>query len=126
MAASNLCEIIQKQLDDIHAAGTYKNERVITSPQKTNINIQGSTADLINFCANNYLGMSVSDILRNVRNKKTSTPFISQCNPDVVQYSKQILEKYGSGLSSVRFICGTQIIHKVKMDNIIANVAFRD
>lgn len=59
-AANKFRGILQKQLHDIHAAGTYKNERVITSPQRTIIKIEGSSAGVINFCANNYLGMSVS------------------------------------------------------------------
>lgn len=59
-ATKSFRAILQKQLDDIHAAGTYKNERTITSPQKTVINIEGSSAGVINFCANNYLGMAVS------------------------------------------------------------------
>lgn len=59
-ATQSFRTILQKQLDDIHAAGTYKNERVITSPQNTVINIEGSSAGVINFCANNYLGMAVS------------------------------------------------------------------
>ncbi|XP_031633147.1 2-amino-3-ketobutyrate coenzyme A ligase, mitochondrial [Contarinia nasturtii] len=91
-AAQNFRTILQNQLNDVHAAGTYKNERVISSPQRTDINIEGSSKSVINFCANNYLGMSN--------------------NKEVVEYSKEILEKYGSGLSSVRFICGTQSIHK--------------
>lgn len=59
-AAQNFRNILQKQINDIHAAGTYKNERIITSPQKTVINIAGSSKSVVNFCANNYLGMSVS------------------------------------------------------------------
>lgn len=59
-AARNFRAILLKQLDDIHLAGTYKNERVITSPQKTAINIEGSSKSVVNFCANNYLGLSVS------------------------------------------------------------------
>lgn len=59
-AAQHFRGILNKQLSEIHAAGTYKNERIISSPQKTVINIQGSSHGVINFCANNYLGMSVS------------------------------------------------------------------
>lgn len=58
-AVQDFRSILQKQLSDIHIAGTYKNERVITSPQETVINIEGSSKSVINFCANNYLGMSV-------------------------------------------------------------------
>lgn len=61
-AADNFRKILQKQLGEVHAAGTYKNERVISSPQNTVINIEGSSKSVINFCANNYLGMSVSNI----------------------------------------------------------------
>lgn len=60
-AAQNFRAILQQQLNDIQTAGTYKNERVITSPQQTVINIEGSSRSVINFCANNYLGLSVSN-----------------------------------------------------------------
>lgn len=84
--------ILQQQLEDIKQAGTYKNERVITSPQKTSITVAGSNKSILNFCANNYLGLSSND--------------------EIIKYSKDMLDKYGAGLSSVRFICGTQNIHK--------------
>lgn len=83
---------MQTQLDDIKAAGTYKIERVITSPQTSQITVEGMPKKVINFCANNYLGLSA--------------------NEEIKQYSKEMVEKYGHGLSSVRFICGTQNIHK--------------
>lgn len=122
-AAQNFRAILQQQLNDIQTAGTYKNERVITSPQKTVINIEGSSRSVINFCANNYLGLSVSNghWPRGIE-LKCSWDFwnflvffftFSQCHPEVIEYSKEILDRYGSGLSSVRFICGTQNIHKV-------------
>lgn len=53
--------ILNEQLCAVHAAGTYKNERIITSPQSTIIHIEGSSKGVVNFCANNYLGMSVSE-----------------------------------------------------------------
>lgn len=59
-AAEGFRTILKHQLNDVHAAGTYKNERIISSPQKTVINIEGSSKSVVNFCANNYLGMSVS------------------------------------------------------------------
>lgn len=59
-AAENFRLILKNQVNDIHEAGTYKNERIISSPQKTAINIEGSSESVVNFCANNYLGMSVS------------------------------------------------------------------
>lgn len=60
LAAKNFATILQQQLDDIHAAGTYKHERIITTAQKSVIGIEDSSQPLINFCANNYLGMAVS------------------------------------------------------------------
>ena len=55
--------VIREQLDAIKAAGTYKNERVITSPQGASIRVQGSSSGLLNFCANNYLGLSVGTMI---------------------------------------------------------------
>ena len=84
---------IEKQLADIRAAGLYKHERVIASPQNAVIKVANNTHELINLCANNYLGLSD--------------------NADLVQVGKEALDQYGYGMSSVRFICGTQAIHKV-------------
>lgn len=92
-AASSLRKGLSKQLEDIRAAGTWKVERVITSPQAAAIRVQETKQDLLlNFCANNYLGLS--------------------SHPEVIEAAKAALDKYGNGLSSVRFICGTQDIHK--------------
>ena len=77
-------------ISDIQAAGTYKQERVITSPQDMEIVVKGQR--VLNFCANNYLGLSN--------------------HPRVVAAAKRTLETHGFGMSSVRFICGTQDIHK--------------
>jgi len=82
--------ILQNQIVDIKSAGTFKNERIIESPQETEINVLGKS--VINFCANNYLGLSNNDTV-----KKAAIDAI---------------EEWGFGLSSVRFICGTQTIHK--------------
>ena len=86
---------LQKQLQDelanIQQAGLYKKERIITNPQGANIRVS-SGEDVLNFCANNYLGLS--------------------SHPDVIQASKDALDTHGYGMSSVRFICGTQDIHK--------------
>lgn len=79
-------------MDEIKAAGTFKVERVITSAQTSQITVEGLPKKVINFCANNYLGLSAND--------------------EIKQFSKDMVEKYGHGLSSVRFICGTQNIHK--------------
>ncbi|CAF1290926.1 unnamed protein product [Didymodactylos carnosus] len=85
---------LSQELDTIRDAGTYKRERVITTSQSSHIRVEGnqSSSTILNFCANNYLGLSN--------------------HPEVVEASKQALDQYGAGLSSVRFICGTQTIHK--------------
>lgn len=82
---------LQKELENIKEAGLYKEERIITSPQGAEITLDtGQT--VLNFCANNYLGLS--------------------SHPDVVKAAKDTLDSHGFGMSSVRFICGTQDIHK--------------
>ena len=87
----------QAQLDEMRAAGTYKTERVITSAQDMEIDANGQR--VINFCANNYLGLSN--------------------HPRVVSKAAETLQTHGYGMSSVRFICGTQDIHK-ELENRIA------
>eukprot|EP01083_Nonionella_stella_P071949 193640_1 len=79
-------------IQSIRDAGTYKNERVITSPQKAEITVEGSSNFVLSFCANNYLGLSD--------------------HPLLIEAAKKALDTHGLGLSSVRFICGTQDIHK--------------
>ncbi|XP_046637209.1 2-amino-3-ketobutyrate coenzyme A ligase, mitochondrial-like [Daphnia pulicaria] len=86
-------QLLENELDSIRQAGTFKHERVITSKQAVTVQVQGQLQPLLNFCANNYLGLS--------------------SHPDVIQAGKEALDNYGAGLSSVRFICGTQDIHKV-------------
>ncbi len=83
-------EILNTQLDEIRAAGTYKSERVIKSPQDARIAV--AEGEVLNMCANNYLGLSD--------------------HPDIVNAAHDGLDRWGFGLSSVRFICGTQEIHK--------------
>eukprot|EP01116_Phalansterium_solitarium_P002495 TRINITY_DN12544_c0_g1_i1.p1 TRINITY_DN12544_c0_g1~~TRINITY_DN12544_c0_g1_i1.p1 ORF type:complete len:424 (-),score=113.14 TRINITY_DN12544_c0_g1_i1:283-1554(-) len=97
---SVLVNVVRQTLKDIEAAGTYKKERIITSPQSSNIFVSTSDKPVLNFCANNYLGLSD--------------------NKELVAAAKDALDKYGNGLSSVRFICGTQIIHK-NLERSIAN-----
>ena len=80
------------RLDDIKEQGLYKSERVITSPQSANVTVEGSDAGVLNFCANNYLGLSN--------------------DAELVARARDTLDSHGLGLSSVRFICGTQDIHK--------------
>ncbi|XP_034936628.1 2-amino-3-ketobutyrate coenzyme A ligase, mitochondrial [Chelonus insularis] len=84
-------EILQPELTEIKNAGTWKNERIISSSQNTSIKLNNGQK-VLNFCANNYLGLSD--------------------NPVLIKAAKEALDKYGAGLSSVRFICGTQDIHK--------------
>ena len=84
-------EHLEQEINDIKSSGLYKKERIITSPQDAEITLEdGST--VLNFCANNYLGLSA--------------------HPAVVQAAKDTLDSHGFGMSSVRFICGTQDIHK--------------
>jgi glycine C-acetyltransferase len=82
---------LQKELESIKEAGLYKQERVITTPQAADIKVS-TGQEVINFCANNYLGLS--------------------SHPKVIEASKKAIDTYGYGMSSVRFICGTQDIHK--------------
>jgi glycine C-acetyltransferase len=79
------------EIESIKEAGLFKKERIITSPQAAQITIQGGQ-EVLNFCANNYLGLS--------------------SHPKVIEAAKAAIDSHGFGLSSVRFICGTQDIHK--------------
>lgn len=81
---------LNQEVNDIREAGLYKSERKISSPQAAEIEVNGQS--VLNFCANNYLGLAN--------------------HPDLITTGKEALDKYGFGLSSVRFICGTQTIHK--------------
>lgn len=87
----NIKEHLEKEIEEIKDAGLYKKERIITSPQDAVIKIS-TGEEVINFCANNYLGLS--------------------SHPEVIQAAKDTLDSHGFGMSSVRFICGTQDIHK--------------
>jgi glycine C-acetyltransferase len=83
-------EYLQTELQTIEDSGIFKKERIITSPQGAEITVNGET--VLNFCANNYLGLS--------------------SHPEVIQAAKDTMDTHGFGMSSVRFICGTQDIHK--------------
>ncbi|HBK70635.1 MAG TPA: glycine C-acetyltransferase [Flavobacteriaceae bacterium] len=96
---SNIKQHLQEELDTIKSAGLYKSERIITSSQDAVIKIS-TGEEVINFCANNYLGLSN--------------------NPEVIQAAKDAMDTHGYGMSSVRFICGTQDIHK-ELEQKIAN-----
>ncbi|EEB10523.1 2-amino-3-ketobutyrate coenzyme A ligase, putative [Pediculus humanus corporis] len=89
---SKLREICQNTLTELRNEGLLKNERVILSKQATHIDVRGQSSKILNFCANNYLGLAD--------------------HPEVIGAAKDAIEKYGSGVASVRFICGTQQIHK--------------
>lgn len=82
---------LQAQLDDIKAQGLSKSERIITTPQRATIRVQGG-AEVLNFCANNYLGLADA--------------------PELIAAAKEGLDTHGFGMASVRFICGTQDVHK--------------
>src|SRR5437016_1104770 len=82
---------LESELAEIRAAGTYKRERIITTPQDAHIRV-GEGKPVLNMCANNYLGLAE--------------------HPAVIKAAHEALDKWGYGLSSVRFICGTQSIHK--------------
>jgi len=95
----NVEPALEKELEEIKEAGLYKEERVITTPQSAAIRTQ-STGKVLNFCANNYLGLSA--------------------HPAVIEAAKEAIDTHGFGMSSVRFICGTQDIHK-KLEHKIAD-----
>lgn len=86
----NFQEFLTKELQEIKAAGLWKNEREITSPQNANISVKGDK--VLNFCANNYLGLAN--------------------NPRLIAAAKKAMDERGYGMASVRFICGTQDLHK--------------
>src|SRR5262245_55434420 len=90
MSDTHLHQVLQPQLEDLQARGLYKRERQLQSPQGAAI--RAGDRDVINFCANNYLGLAN--------------------HPAIVEAAHEGLRRYGYGLSSVRFICGTQEVHK--------------
>ena len=96
MNKNEIFEYYRGQLEEIKAAGVQKNERIITTPQSAHIDADGKP--LLNMCANNYLGLANS--------------------PELVKAAKDAYDEYGYGLASVRFICGTQSIHKKLEDKV--------
>jgi len=97
--------VLEKELASIKEAGLYKKERIITSPQAAEITIEGGKT-VLNFCANNYLGLS--------------------SHPKVIEAAKAAIDSHGFGMSSVRFICGTQDIHKILEEKISAFLGTED
>jgi len=81
-------------LAGIEAAGLYKRERLIATPQSSDIEVSedGQTREVINFCANNYLGLANS--------------------PEIIRAAQKAMDEFGYGMASVRFICGTQTLHR--------------
>ena len=90
MPADNINAFLRDELAGLKAKGLYKAERRIESPQSASISVNGHA--VVNFCANNYLGLAN--------------------HPDIVAAAQEGLKSWGYGLSSVRFICGTQDVHK--------------
>ncbi len=88
----NFKSYLTKELQDIKDAGLYKNERIITTPQRAGIAVENTNGEVLNFCANNYLGLSD--------------------NQRLIDAAKKAMDRRGYGMSSVRFICGTQDMHK--------------
>ncbi|WP_319778828.1 glycine C-acetyltransferase [Maridesulfovibrio sp.] len=94
---NNLLQALSAQTEELKVNGLYKDERIITSQQQALISVKGGQ-EVLNFCANNYLGLAN--------------------NPELIETGKKALDKYGFGLSSVRFICGTQDVHKALEEKI--------
>lgn len=90
MSAQHFADVLKTQLDDLRSRGLYKQERQLQGPQGSGIRVGGR--EVVNFCANNYLGLAN--------------------HPEVVEAAHEGLRRYGYGLASVRFICGTQDLHK--------------
>jgi glycine C-acetyltransferase len=103
MSDTHLLQALRPQLDDLRTRGLYKRERQIQSPQGAGIVVNGR--EVLNFCANNYLGLAN--------------------NPAIVEAAHDGLRRYGYGMASVRFICGTQDLHK-ELESAIANFLGKD
>lgn len=89
---TNFKKHLEAELQGIRDAGLYKEERIITTPQNADIKVEGTKGDVLNFCANNYLGLADDSRL--------------------IAAAKEAMDTHGYGMSSVRFICGTQDLHK--------------
>lgn len=100
----NFTKRIANEVEDIKASGLYKKERIVASPQGAEILVNGTT--VLNFCANNYLGLS--------------------SHPEVIRAAHETIDERGYGMSSVRFICGTQDIHKELEEKISAFLGTED
>jgi len=103
MSDSSLLQVVRPQLDDLRARGLYKRERHLEGPQDASIHVNGR--EVINFCANNYLGLAN--------------------HPAVVEAAHEGLRRYGYGMASVRFICGTQDLHR-RLEQAVARFLGQD
>src|SRR5947209_2856553 len=103
MSRQRLRDLLKSQLDDLQAKGLYKRERQLQSPQGSAIRVHDR--DVVNFCANNYLGLAN--------------------HPDIVAAAAEGLRRFGYGMASVRFICGTQEIHR-QLEQSIAKFLGKD
>ena len=99
---------MQRKPNALHDEGLFKTERLIAGPQQAAINVQsnGDTTEVLNLCANNYLGLAN--------------------HPEVIAAAHKALDEFGYGMASVRFICGTQTIHKALEDRISAFLGTED
>ena len=102
---SSLVDFLAAETQTLHETGLYKDERVLTSPQRATIAVENK-GEVLNFCANNYLGLSD--------------------NPELIAKAQQALEQYGYGMSSVRFICGTQSVHKTLENRLSSFLGMED
>ena len=107
MPASYL-ESLGKQTEALKSEGLFKQERLIAGPQQAAINVRsnGDTTEVLNLCANNYLGLAN--------------------HPEVIAAAHKALDEYGYGMASVRFICGTQTVHKALEERISAFLGTED
>src|SRR5215831_5008706 len=103
MSDTPLRAALRKQLDEVRAHGLYKKERLLQGPQGSAIRVNGR--EVINLCANNYLGLAN--------------------HPAIVEAANEGLRRFGYGLSSVRFICGTQELHK-QLESAVAHFLQKD
>jgi len=103
--SSSIIQYLQKETESLKESGLYKKERVITSPQSSDISVLPNH-HVLNFCANNYLGLAD--------------------DKELIKAGQAALEKYGYGMASVRFICGTQTIHKELEENISQFIGTED
>ena len=102
--SQDFCNFLAAEIETLKQTGLFKNERVITSQQQAEITV--ASEHVLNFCANNYLGLAN--------------------NPELISAAQKSLDEFGFGMSSVRFICGTQSIHKELEDRLSRFLGMED